>query len=117
MLEDALTGFKAQVQTIKARVSLLELVHHAQALQVVLKAAVRRHAFIECVLAGMAERRVSQVMRQRHGLDQIFVQAQRAGDRAAELRDFQRMRQPGAEQVALVVQKNLGFVNQPAKSR
>ena len=117
MLEDALTGFKTQVQTIKARVSLLELVHHAQALQVVLKAAVRCHAFIECVLTGMSEGRVTQVMRQRHGLDQIFVQAQRAGDRAAELRHLQRVRQPGAEQVAFMVQKNLGFVNQPAKSR
>ena len=115
MLEDPLAGLEAEVEAIEARVALLQLVDHPQALQVVLETAVGAHALVERILAGMAERRVTQVMRQRNGLDQVFIQTQGAGDRAAELRDFQRMRQPCAEQIALVVQKNLGFVDQPSK--
>ena len=92
---------------------MLELVHHAQALQVVLEAAVLRHAGIERVLARVAERRVAEVVRQGDRFHQVLVEPQRARDRAAELRDLQRMREPRAEQVAFVVQEDLGLVDQP----
>ena len=61
----------------------------------------------------MPKRRVAQVVRQRHGFDQIFVESQGAGDGAAQLRDFERVREPRAEQIALVVQEHLRLVNQP----
>ena len=111
MFEHTLTGFKAQIETVKRGVALFELVDHAQALQVVLKAAVLGHAFVQRVLSGVAKRRVAQVVRQRHGFDQILVKTQGAGNGATQLRDFERVRQAGAEQVAFVVQKNLRFVD------
>ena len=62
MFQNALTGFKAQIQTIKLRVTLFQPVHHAQTLQIVLKASVIGHAFIQHVLARMTKRRVPQVV-------------------------------------------------------
>ena len=41
--------------------------------------------------------------------------AQSARDRARELRDLERVRQPRAEQVALVVEEDLGLVDEPAE--
>ena len=115
MLQDAFTGLKAQVQAIEGRVACLQLVHDPQALQVVLEAAVLAHAIVQRVLPGMAERGMAQVVGQGDGLDQVLVQPQATGDGAAELGDLQRMRQPGAEQVALMVDKDLGLVDQAAE--
>src|SRR5205809_393489 len=64
VLEDSLTGFEGEVQAIEGRVALLEFVNHAQALQVVFESALARHAVVERVLPGVAERRVAQVVRQ-----------------------------------------------------
>ena len=119
VLENALARFEAQVEAVPGGVALLQMVHDAQALQVVLEAAPvlpgRAHAVVERVLAGVAERGVAQVVRQRDGLDQVFVERQGSGDRPPQLRHLQRMRQAGAEQVALVVEKDLRLVDQAAK--
>ena len=56
-------------------------------------------------------------MRKTDGLDQIFIQSQRASDGAAQLRDFQRMGKPRAKQVTLMIYKNLGLVDQAPKGR
>ena len=116
MFQDAFAGLKAQVQAVKQRVTLLQVVHHAQALQVVLKTAVACHAFVEGILPGMAKGGVAQVMRQRNRLNQVFIEAQRAGDGAAQLRHLQGVRQARAEQVAFMVEEHLRLVNQPAES-
>ena len=58
----------------------------------------------------MAERGVTQIVGQRHGLGQIFIEAQRPGDGACHLADFKRVCQAGAVVQALVVEENLGFV-------
>jgi hypothetical protein len=65
----------------------------------------------------MAEGRVAEVVRQRDGFHQVFVQAQRPRDRTRQLRHFDRVREPRAEQVALVVQEHLGLVDQAAEGR
>ncbi len=65
----------------------------------------------------MAKRGVAQVVRQRDGLDQIFVELQRAGNAAPQLRDLERMGQARAEQVAFVVQKHLRLVDQAPECR
>ena len=113
VFEDAFARLESQVQAVVVRVAVLQLIDHAQALQVVLEAAVRGHAVVERILPGVAEGRVAEVVGQRDGFGQIFVQPQRAGDGAGKLRYLQRMREPGAEQVALVVQEHLRFVDQP----
>jgi hypothetical protein len=76
VLENAAACLPGEVQAVEARVARFELVHHAQALQVVLKAAVFAHALVQGVLAGMAEGCVPQVVGQRDGLDQVFIQTQ-----------------------------------------
>ena len=117
VLEDAFARLEGQVQAVEGAVVLFQLVDHAQALQVVLEAAVVLHAFVEHVLADVAERRVAEVVGQRRGFDQVLVQAQAARQGAPDLGHFDRVRQARAEQVALVVQEDLGFVFQPAKGR
>ncbi len=59
VLEDALASLEREVEPRELRVALLELVHHAQRLQVVLEAAELAHALVERVLARVAEGRVA----------------------------------------------------------
>ena len=115
VLENALARLEREVQAVKLGVAFFELIDHAQALQVVLEAAKCAHAVIERVLPGVAKRRVAQVVGQRNRLHQIFIERERARNGARQLRHLQRMRQPGTEQVAFVVQKHLGFVDQTPK--
>ena len=67
------------------------------------------------ILPGMTEWRVAEVVRQRNGLDQVFVELQVARDRPRDLRDLQAMRQARAKQVAFVVDEDLRLVFEPAK--
>ena len=79
-----------------SRVALLQLVDPPQAVQVVVEPAVPAQALVEGRLAGVAERRVADVVGQGDGLGQVLVQPQPAGDRAGHLRDFEGVREPGA---------------------
>ena len=117
MLQNALARLKCQIQTIKCGVALLQPIDHPQALQIVFESAKGPHAFIERILTSMPKWSVAQVMRKTDGLDQIFIQSQRASDGAAQLRDFQRMGEPRAKQVTLMIYKNLGLVDQAPKGR
>ena len=117
VFQNAFARLEHQVQAVKGAVVLFQRIDHAQALQVVLEAAVRLHALIEHVLAHVAEWRVAQVMRQGDGFHQIFIQAQVARDGAAHLRHFQAVRQARAEQVSLVIEENLGLVFEAAEGR
>jgi len=67
-------------------------------------------------LSGMAKGRVAQVVGQRDGFHQIFVELQGPGDRAAQLGDFERMGQPGSKQVTFMVQEDLRLVDQAPES-
>ena len=77
------------------------------------EAAVGRHLPLQLVLAGVAERRMAEVVRQRDRLGQILVQPQRPRQRPRDLRHLQRMGQPGAVVVALVRDEDLGLLLQP----
>jgi hypothetical protein len=115
VLDDAFARFEAEIEAIKSGVALFQKIDDTQALQVVLEAAMRAHAGVQRVLAGMAEGRVSEVVGQRNGFDQVFVEMQGARHAAGDLRDFDAVRQAGAEEVALVVDENLRLVFEPAK--
>ena len=117
VLQNAFAGFKAQVQAVESRVALFQFIDHAQTLQVVLETTVLAHAGIQGILPRVAKRGVTQVVRQRNGFGQVFVQAQAARDAAAQLRHLQAVREAGAEQVTFVVQEHLGLVDQPPKRR
>ena len=75
----------------------------------------RRHLGVERLLAGMAERRVAEIVGQRQRLGEILVEAERAGDGARDLRHFEAVGQPGAVMVALVIDEDLGLVLQAAE--
>ena len=73
---------------MEVRVAFLELVDHAQRLQVVLEAAVFAHALVQRVLAGMAERRVAEVVRQEIASVSVSFSCSARGYRARDLRHF-----------------------------
>ena len=92
---------------------VLEHVDDAQALLVVIEAA--GHQAAEHALAGVAERRVAEVVAERDRLGQLLVQAQHLGDRARDLRDFERVRQPRAVMIAGRREEHLRLVLQAAE--
>ena len=107
---------KRQVQAVERRVALLEAIDDAQALQVVLEAAVLG----ACSRAARPGRRG----RTACGRGRAPARSPRPGlrsarsaarDRAADLRHFERVRQARAEQVALVVDEDLGLVDEAAE--
>ena len=65
MLDDALERFPGQVQPIELGIAVLQRGHHPQRLRVVVEAAMGGEAFVERPLAGMAERRMAEVVGQR----------------------------------------------------
>ena len=91
MLANALSPLEAEVTPIKLWVAPLQPILHPQNLQVVLKPPVVGHAGIERILPGMPKRRMPQVVCQRDGLHQIFIDAQRSRYGPPKLRHPQRM--------------------------
>ena len=94
---------------------MLQRGHHAQGLGVVIEAAMGLQTAIQRPLAGMPKRRMAEVMRQRQRFRQILVEAELPGQRAGDLRHFERVGEPGAIVVALVEHEDLGLVLQAAK--
>ena len=82
---------------------------------VVVEAAVAGHAGVERVLAGMAEGRVAEVVGERDRLGEVVVEPERARQRPGDLRHLDRMGEPGAEMVALVMDEHLGLVGEAAE--
>lgn len=76
MLENAFARLECEVQAVMCRITLLQLIDHPQALQVVLETAMRGHAIIKGVLPGVAEGRMPQVMCQCDRFHQVFIQPQ-----------------------------------------
>ena len=63
----------------------------------------------------MSERRVAEIVRQADCFRKRLVQPERHGNRASDLCNLQRMRQPRAIQVAFVIDEDLRLVDQAAK--
>src|SRR4051812_26796335 len=80
-----------------------------------LKPAVRTHALIECILARMSERSMAEGVSQADGLRERFIESQRKRCGTGNLRNFNRMRDSRAVQVALVIDEHLCFVDEPAE--
>ena len=54
-----------------------------------------------------------EVVRERDGFGQVFIQPERAGDRAADRGDLDGVREPRAQVVAGAVEKDLRLVLEP----
>ena len=84
-------------------------------LRIVIEPAMGLQAGIQRPLAGMAERRMAEIVGQRQRFRQILVETELPGQRAGDLRHFQRVGQPGAVMIAFVEHENLRLVLQAAK--
>src|SRR5262245_53953990 len=65
----------------------------------------------------MAERRMPEIVPERKRLGEVLVEAQRAGERAGDLGDLERMGEAGAKVVALMKDENLGLVGEAPECR
>ena len=78
--------------------------------------AVCAHAQIELLFAGMAERRMADIVDQRQRFGEIGIQMQSAGNGACDLRDFEGVREAIAEMIGIARGEDLRFGFQAAES-
>jgi hypothetical protein len=64
------------------------------------------------MLAAVTERRVAEVVGEAQRFGQIFVEPERARDRPADLCDFEAVRQPNPEMIAVWSDEHLRFMAQ-----
>jgi hypothetical protein len=73
MLEYAFACLVHEIQTREQGILLFKLIDDPEGLEIVFKATILLHAFVQGILAGVAERGMSQVMGQADGLGQVFI--------------------------------------------
>src|SRR5207248_4757661 len=95
VLEDAVEGL---VREVEALTVLLERLSDAHALRVMPEAVGQE--LREDLLADVAERRVADVVTERHRLDEVLVELERARHRTADLAHLEDVRESGAVVVA-----------------
>src|SRR5699024_8997409 len=110
MVEDAHAGLIAEVESAAL---FLNEIDDAQALLVVVEAG--RVYLADGALARVSERGVPQVMAQRDGLREVFVELEGARDGARYARDLERVREACAVMVALRLEKDLRLMLEPSK--
>ena len=87
----------------------------AEALAVMLEAAVIFHEAVEDGLAFVAEGGMAEVVGQGDGFAEVFVEAEGAGDVAGDGGDFHGVGEAGAEVVPGAIKEDLGFVFEAAE--
>ena len=123
VLHQAFERLEGEVEAVEGRVAALQARHHRERLGVVVEAAVEpdavmhSQAMVERALAGMPERRMTEIVGKRAGLRQVLIEAERARERARDLGDLERVREPCAIVVAFVEHEDLGLVGEPAERR
>ena len=117
VLDHALQRLPRQVEPIEGGIAPLQTGQDAEGLDVVVEAAPRRHPRLQHVLAGMAERRMTEIVAEADRLGEVGVQPQRPGERPRDLRHLEGMGQAGAEMIALVSDEDLGLLLQPPEGR
>src|SRR5579859_3555635 len=96
---------------------MFELFDDAQCVKIVVEgAAMRLHELIEFAFAGVAERRVADVVDQSQSFGKFTIEAQCGGNGARDLRDLESVSEAIAEIVGVARGENLGLGFQTAKS-
>lgn len=116
VLVEAGADLPGQVESGKARVAVLQVLHRAHALDVVVEPAVAFHQLVQGGLAGVAEGAVADVVSQGDALGQVLVGPQRACDGAPDRGHLKGVGQPGAVVVGRAVDEDLGLVLQAAET-
>src|SRR6185437_3387756 len=97
-------------------VTLLEILHNAQGVQVVVEeVALGTHGGVERLLAGVAERWMADVVHQSQRLHQVHVEPQLGRDGARNLSYLDRVRQTVAEVVGKATREYLRLGLQTSK--
>ena len=111
VFDDAFANFKGEIQAGEIEIIVLELLDDPQGMEIVVEAAaaIFAHARIELMLAGVAEWRVPDIMRERESLREVRIQMQSARDRAGDLRDFERVSEAVAEMIGKAGGENLSL--------
>ncbi len=95
----------------------LEAGDQPKTLRVPFKAATVSRQLCQRRLAVVAEWRMTKVVREASRIDEVRVAAERRTEFAADLRAFQRVRQPGAREVARADGDDLRLCRQPSQGR
>ncbi len=104
---DAVAHFPRQVEPLPL---VLEDVDYPQALLVVIESA--RNEIVEDALAGMAERRVPQIVTEGDRLGELLVEPEHLRNAPGDLRHLERMREARSIMIARRRKKHLGLVLQ-----
>lgn len=116
MFEDAFANFEREIEARKIKVARFEVLDDAQRLQVVIELrATRAHQFVELLFAGVAKRRMADVVHERKGLSQFRVQAESSRDGTGDLRNFESVREAIAKVVGEANREDLRLRFEPAK--
>ena len=108
VLDDAFANFESQIQAWKIEISLLELLHDSQRMQVVIEAvAVIAHQFVEAHFAGMSKWRMSDIVHQGKRFGQFGIQAECLRHGARNLSDLDGVRQAIPEMIGVAGRKDL----------
>ncbi len=110
MFDDAFTDLITEIQAAEAGIADFHPIDRAEALGVVVKAAVGSHQSVEHTLTGMAERRMTEVVGEGDGLGEVAIEAEGLGDGASNLRRLESMSKTGAVVVTFMIDEYLGFV-------
>src|SRR5210317_10243 len=118
VFQNALAGLIGQVETGKIRITLFQLVDDPQRLKIMFEPPVFPGALVQCILARMAERGMTQIVRETDCFGQRLIEMQLARDRTRDLGHLERVSQPGAIHVAFMIDEHLGLVDQaPERGR
>ena len=117
MLHEAFERLPRQIQSIEFGVRPLERSDYAQGLGIVIEASAIREASIQRALTGMTKGWMAKVVRQRQRFREILVDPKRPCQGPGNLRDLERMGEPGAKVVAFVKHEHLRLVREPTKRR
>ncbi len=116
VLDDAFANLEGEVQSGMRGITLLKVFDDAQCVKIVVEAlAVLAHRQVQGALAGMSEGGMADVMHQGEGFDEAFIQAERGGDGARNLRDLDGVGEPGAEMIREALGEDLGLILQTAE--
>ena len=115
MLGEPLQRFPAEVQSIEFGIGCFQPGDDADRMGIVVEAAGSRERGAQRILAGMAERRMAEVVSEAQRLGQVLVEAERPRHRPADLRHFQAVRQADPVVVAVRRDEHLSFMAEAAE--
>src|SRR6185437_857635 len=74
VLDHPFQRFPGQIKAVEVRITVFEEGHDPQRLRVVVEAAIWTEAEVQRPFAGVAERRMAEIMRQRQRLRQVLAE-------------------------------------------